>query len=101
MSAMLSAQPAATRDFTAKEVAAVRGALRFLRLRCGTWAPLAKALGFQPETLPKVANGHKPVSATLVIRIARFAKIGVDELLAGNFPAAGTCPHCGNVSQEC
>lgn len=98
---MLSAQPAATRDFTAKEVAAVRGALRFLRLRCGTWAPLAKALGFQPETLPKVANGHKPVSATLVIRIARFAKIGVDELLAGNFPAAGTCPHCGNVSQEC
>lgn len=79
----------------------MRGALRFLRLRCGTWAPLAKALGFQPETLPKVANGHKPVSATLVIRIARFAKIGVDELLAGKFPAAGTCPHCGNVSQEC
>ena len=26
---------------------------------------------------------------------------GVDELLAGSFPAAGTCPHCGHVSQEC
>jgi hypothetical protein len=100
VSALLSVQPAATRDFTAKEVAAVRGALRFLRLRCGAWAPLAKALGFQPLTLPKIAGGHKAVSATLVIRIAKFAKIGVDDLLAGNFPAAGTCPHCGNVSPE-
>jgi len=101
VSPLLSVQPVATRDFTAKEVAAVRGALHFLRLRCGAWAPLAKALGFQAETLPKVANGHRAVSATLVIRIAKFAKVGVDDLLAGSFPAAGTCPHCGHVSSEC
>ena len=48
MSPVVSVQPAATRDFTAKEVAAVRGALRFLRLRCGAWAPLAKASVFSP-----------------------------------------------------
>jgi hypothetical protein len=35
-----------------------------------------------------------------VMRIARFAKIGVDDLHAGNFPAAGTCPHCGHVGSE-
>ena len=92
-----SIAPAATGDFTAKEVAAVRGALRFLHLRCGTWDTLARALKFKATTLCNVAGGHKPVTATLVVRIAKFAEVSMDELLAGRFPAAGTCPHCGHV----
>lgn len=100
MSPVLSVQPAATGDFTAKEVAAVRGALRFLHLRCGTWAVLARAIGFKASTLTKVAGGHKTVTATLTVRIAKFAKVGVDDVLAGRFPAQGTCPHCGHVAEE-
>ena len=33
-------------DLTAEEAQHVRAALRFLRTRCGTWATLAKVLGF-------------------------------------------------------
>ena len=28
--------------------------------------------------------------------LARLAEVGVDELLAGRFPPAGTCPYCGH-----
>jgi len=93
----MSTTPVATGDFTAKEVAHVRGALRFLRLRCGSWATLARALRFHETTLSSVACGHKPVSATLTVRIAKFSKVGVDDVLSGRFPAPGTCPHCGNT----
>jgi hypothetical protein len=39
-----SIAPVTTGDFTAKEVAQVRAALRFLRLRCGSWATHARTI---------------------------------------------------------
>ncbi len=30
---------------------------------------------------------------------AKFAKVGVDDVLTGKFPAPGTCPHCGHHSE--
>jgi hypothetical protein len=97
MKAKGSKGPVATSDFTAEEVACVRAALHFLHVRCGTWEPLAKVLRFKASTLGQVASGHKPVTATLVVRLARFAGVGVDQLLDGSFPASGTCPHCGHL----
>ena len=97
MSTVASLAPVATGDFTAKEVTHVRAALRFLRFRCGTWATLARALRFKDTTLANIAGGHKTVTATLAVRIAKFARIGVDDVLTGKFPAPGTCPHCGHV----
>jgi hypothetical protein len=44
-------------DLTGKEQKAVRTALRFLRLRVGAWAPLAKALRYQWDSIQKVATG--------------------------------------------
>lgn len=82
-------------DLTAEEQAHVRAALRFLRARCGGWAPLAKALGFKDTTLSKVANG-RVVAPLLAFRVARLVNVGVDDLLAGKFPSPGTCPHCGH-----
>lgn len=96
----MSLAPVATADFTAKEVLHLRAALRFLRLRCSTWAVLAKALRFGDSTLANVAGGHKAVTATLVVRIAKFARVGMDDVLSGAFPAPGTCPHCGHHSEE-
>jgi hypothetical protein len=83
-------------DLTTQEQQHVRAALRFLRARCGGWAPVSKVLRFKDTSLSAVATSHKPVSTTLVFRIARFAKVGVDDVLAGRFPEPGTCPHCGH-----
>jgi hypothetical protein len=83
------------RDMTPKEQANVRTALLFLRSRCGGWEPLGKVLGFRDVTLRAVARGGS-VSASLAFRIARFASVGVDDVLRGNFPAPGTCPYCGH-----
>jgi hypothetical protein len=81
-------------DLTATEQTNVRTALRFLRARCGGWQPLARALRFKATYLAKVGTERVP-SASMALRIARLAQVGVDELLAGKYPPAGTCPHCG------
>jgi hypothetical protein len=85
-------------DLTAQEQAHVRAALRFLRSRCGGWAPLGKALRFKVATLGHVANG-RAVSPTVAFRVARFAKVGLDDLLAGKFLPPGACPHCGHFEE--
>ncbi len=100
MSAVASIVPVASGDFTAKEVAHVRGALHFLHRRCQTWETLARALKFGDSTLRNIANGHKAMTAKVVVRIAKFARVGVDDVLTGKFPAEGTCPHCGHVKEE-
>jgi hypothetical protein len=81
-------------DLTAKEQTNVLTAVRFLRARCGGWAPLVKALGFTEVTL------RKPATPTVAFRVARFAKVSVDDVLTGRFPAPGTCPHCGHLKGD-
>jgi len=86
-------------DLNTKEQDCVRAALRFLRARCGgSWEPVAKALGFQPQTLKHVIQG-RAVSASLAVRTARFADVSIDALLQGQFPPPGTCPHCGHCAE--
>jgi hypothetical protein len=87
-------------DLTPQEQTNVRTALKFLRSRCGTWANAAKVLGFNQSTLACVAGAHKAAGASLAVRIARFAKVGVDDVLAGRFPKDGTCPHCGHHPED-
>lgn len=86
-------------DLTKEEQANVRTAMAFLRARSGGWAPLAKALGFAVVTLTKVRQRHT-VTPLIAFRVARFAEIGVDDLLTGKYPPAGACPHCGHVKGE-
>jgi plasmid maintenance system antidote protein VapI len=86
-------------ELTVEEQTRVRTALRYLRARCGgrSWEPLAKALHLKADSLAKVAAGRRGVSAALTFRVARLAKVGVDEILtAGKFPPPGTCPRCGH-----
>ncbi len=85
-------------DLTEQEQENVRTALKFLRVRCGGWAALCKVLGI--KSIPKVAQGRDAVTARLVFRVARFAHVGVDELLAGQYPSEGACPHCGAPRRE-
>ena len=58
-----------------------------------------KALHFRADSLNKVINGKYRVSASMAVRVAKIAAVGVDEVLAGRWPAKGTCPHCGHVAE--
>jgi hypothetical protein len=81
-------------DLTTEEQKNVRTAIRFLRARCGTWANVAKVLGVSEKTVRVRAT------PLVVFRVARFAKVGVDDVLSGRFPEPGTCPHCGHKQEE-
>jgi hypothetical protein len=96
MSAAVGVVPVATGDFSSTEVGHIRAALNFLHLRCGTWETLGRALRFHGYNLSNMANGHRAVTAKIVVRIAKFAGVGLDDVLGGRFPAEGTCPHCGH-----
>lgn len=82
-------------DLTEEEQGHVRAALRYLKRRVGSWKNLSPALGFGKMTLSLVASGNKPVSTKMLVRVAKFAGVGVDDVLRGTFPEHVTCPHCG------
>jgi len=86
-------------DLTQAEQAHVRTALKFLHVRCGTWATLAKVLRFGESTISEVAVGRKAAGPVLAFRVARLAKVSVDDVLSGRFPEPGTCPACGHRSE--
>ncbi len=85
----------AASDLTPAEQTNVRTALKFLRSRCGGWAPLAKVLHYGETTLGHMARGRS-IGPVVAFRVARLGGVGVDDVLAGRFPAPGTCPHCGH-----
>jgi hypothetical protein len=89
-----------TADLTPAEQTLVRTALRFLRARCGTWAVVGKALRFSESGMTNIVRGQRSVSPTVAFRVARLAKVSVDDVLTGRFPAPGTCAHCGHVREE-
>ena len=84
-------------DLTPKEQANVRVALRYLRARAGGWTALARVLHSAPKTLGATASDRnfRPPTASMALRIARLAQVGVDDVLAGRFPELGVCAHCG------
>lgn len=83
-------------DLTTQEQTHVRTALRFLRSRCGGWKPLAKTLRYKVSSLSHAVGGRRVISASLAFRVARLAGVSIDNVLSGEYPAHGTCPHCGH-----
>ncbi|MGC9986662.1 MAG: hypothetical protein ABSF35_23970 [Polyangia bacterium] len=82
-------------DLTEDEQKNVLAALEFLRIRFGKMKMLAKALHFKLNSLRGVLSRHDSVSASMMMRVARLAGVGLDDLLAGKYPVVGMCPHCG------
>lgn len=82
-------------DFTAQQEEHIRRALRFMAIRSGGWGPLAKALRLTDGTLIHAA-GRQKVSARVALRLAQFAGVSVEDMMAGKYPPEGTCPHCGH-----
>jgi hypothetical protein len=84
-------------DLDEKEQKHVRIALRLLWRRLDGWRNVANVLHCKGDTLEKVANGRRPVSASMMVRVARVAGVSLDELLSGKYAPDGTCPHCGRT----
>ncbi len=82
-------------DLDEKEQNHVRTAIRILQRQVGGQVPLADGLHYGIHTIRKVLNRGDVVGAKLAFRVARLAGIPLDDLLAGKFTPAGTCPHCG------
>lgn len=81
-------------ELTTKEQANVRAALTFVRARCGSAKLAAKALRV---SLPTLRTSATPL---IVFRIARFAGVGLDDVLSGKYPPPGVCPHCGRRKED-
>jgi hypothetical protein len=91
----MSAREIKTLDLTLHEQEHVRNAIAFLHVKIGGWKPLGKLLHFDHTTLIHVVAERRAVCASMAFRVARFVGIGIDSLLAGEWPEAGTCPRCG------
>ncbi len=71
----------------------MRAALCFLAKRHGTLAKLAEAMRSKHGTVKLATRGA--VSAGIALRAARLAGAPLEDVLAGRWPPAGACPHCG------
>jgi hypothetical protein len=84
-------------DLTPEEQANVKTAIRFLAKRCGTYAKLAEAMGAKTATVQLAGSKRGAVSAGVALRVARAAGVPLEAVLAGRWPVAGSCPHCGRI----
>jgi hypothetical protein len=85
----------ATTDLSLAEQERVVSALHYLHVQFRQWKVLAKVLHFDETTLVHVAHQRRSVSVLMAFRIARVAKVTMEDLLKGKFPEAGSCPRCG------
>jgi hypothetical protein len=93
--------PTATRrsyDLTPEERTNASAAIRFLAKRHGTVGKLTLAMGAKRRTvLAAMSRRRCAVSAGLALRAARVAGVPLEDVLAGRWPVAGACPHCGRT----
>lgn len=82
-------------DLTRQEQVNVRTALRYLRVRCGGWEVVSKALRFSQNTISHALKGRQAVTPLWAFRVARLAGVAVDDVLTGKYPGPSTCPYCG------
>lgn len=83
------------KDLTLTEQKYVRTVLFHLRRTMGGWKAVAKALGFQYDTVEKTANARgRGVSGSMAIRVARLVGVAFDDLISGRY-LPGACPRCG------
>lgn len=80
---------------TPDEQANVLAAATKLRAQCGSWQDLADALLVNRVTLFRACTGIKPPCAGLALRLARLARVPMEDVLGGIFAKPGCCAMCG------
>jgi hypothetical protein len=86
-------------ELNPEEQACARVALGVLRVRHGSLAKVAKAMGIQEKTAVRAASERWNVSAAMALEIARLAGVTLDDVISGRFPEAGACPMCGRKGE--
>lgn len=62
----------------------------------GSWSKLAKGMGIGHEAIIAAANGRKPVTADMAIRLAKALGVPFDSLVTpGVRVVRDPCPTCG------
>lgn len=80
---------------TPEQESNVRAAVAFLRIQHGGLASLAKAMGVKRKSLEQLIGKGRHPSAGLAVRVAEIARVTVEDVLTGAFPARGACRMCG------
>jgi hypothetical protein len=75
----------------------VAAALVFLKRRYGSWADLAVAMDMRETTVAHGATSPRRIGPGVALRVAALAQVPAGEVLAGRWPAPGTCPICGGA----
>lgn len=73
----------------------VRAAVRSLHLGHGAWSVVAELTGMSINSLTCIANGRRPVTPEVLLRIAAAGGLSVDALLQQKLTDTGRCPSCG------
>jgi hypothetical protein len=55
---------------------------------------------FETIPVPQVVSEHVGLARSQIKRACELLFRGVDDVLAGRFPAPGTCPHCGHTESR-
>jgi hypothetical protein len=82
-------------QLTPEEQACTLVALKFMVAKVGSRAELAFKMGVDRTALRRALKG-KP-SIGMALDLARVAGVTVDDVITGNFPAAGACAMCGRA----
>jgi hypothetical protein len=87
-------------DLTPEEQANAKAALHVLRTRLGGTKQLAEVLAIKPATLAAMLSKPGKPTAGLALRAARLTGVPLEDVLAGEWPKEGACPHCGRADQS-
>ncbi|HTA91228.1 MAG TPA: hypothetical protein VK745_16695 [Polyangiaceae bacterium] len=80
---------------TAEEQANVLAFALKLRAEYRSWEAFAVALGVKQLAAFRACTGLQEPCAGLALRLARMAKVSVEDVLSGAFAKPGCCPMCG------
>ena len=81
------------KPLTGQEQANVRIAMRYLRVRFGTWVAVSRAVRVKRRTVRRIREGQR-VRVYVAQRVATLAAVSLNDLRAGRFPATWRCPVC-------
>lgn len=86
-----------TPDLTDAEIANVKRAICVMRIRLGSHAALATALGTNAQALKDSVSRSRKPSVALALRVSRVVGVPLEDVLSGAWPPEGSCPHCGRL----
>jgi len=75
----------------------VRGALRALYYRYGSWKAVEDGMGIGKNQLKTVMGKSRELSAGMAIRAAKLAGVPVEDVLSGALKAPAKCPTCAGT----